>query len=52
MIVKDRPKRAVRGITILIWRKMARRGRESKMDPKPESPWIKPEKKAIRQISK
>jgi hypothetical protein len=45
----DSPTRAVRGITIFISRKMARSGMDSKIEPKPESPWVKPAIKIMRQ---
>jgi hypothetical protein len=52
MMVIVKPIRATRGITIFRWRKMARRGRETKTEPKPERDCVKPAKKVIRQINK
>jgi len=46
----DRPYSAVRGITILIYRKIASRGRANKMEPKPDSPWVEAARNTIRHI--
>ncbi len=46
----DRPYNATRGITVLISRKIASSGRASKMDPKPDSPWVKAAKNTMRHI--
>ena len=46
--VIKRPIRATRGMTVLISMKIAISGRESRTEPKPDSPWVKPAKKTIR----
>jgi hypothetical protein len=45
---ENKPWRATRGMTVLISRKIANKGRARSMEPKPDRPWIKPAIKVIR----
>jgi hypothetical protein len=47
-IVENKPWRATRGMTVLISRKTANKGKARSMEPKPDRPWVKPARKVMR----
>jgi hypothetical protein len=51
IIVMERPIRATKGTTVFISIKTARSGKDSRIEPKPDSPWVKPARKTIRHIN-